>query len=102
MTIFADKERSMMQARRDFKADRPAGYLDRTDFLVLAGLEIPAYYSLRRRGQLPLMPAAPGSPSALLMEAGYPTPDEMPPDWDARGWDPGAALAVIVSTQFVD
>jgi hypothetical protein len=68
------------------QAKRPKGQMDRTAFLALADLEVPAFYSLRRRDQFPLRP-----PPELGIERDVTT-----------GWSPISALSFIVSTALVD
>lgn len=68
------------------QAKRLKGQIDRTAFLALADLEVPAFYSLRRRDQFPQRP-----------------PLELGIDWDLTiGWSPITALAFIVSTALVE
>jgi hypothetical protein len=65
---------------------RIPGLLSRDQFLALVGLEVEAFNSSRRRGQLPLRPP-------------YELPDEVA---DARGWSPFAALALLIALDLVD
>ena len=66
--------------------ERLPGLLSRAEFIVVVGLELEAFNSLRRRHQLPMVP-----------------PLHMPEAWgDALGWDPLAALALVMALQLTE
>ncbi len=88
----------MMQSRRGFRPQRFKGDFDRTKLLELADMTVDAFDSLRRRGQLPLMPTF---DNLVLSQPGVPTPDNMP-EYDARGWSPFMALALIIANDLVE
>lgn len=88
----------MMQSRRGFRPQRFKGDFDRTKLLELADMTVDAFNSLRRRGQLPLMPTF---DNLVLSQPGVPTPDNMP-EYDARGWSPFMALALIIANDLVE
>lgn len=77
----------MQEPRRsDLATTRIPGLQSRAEFLVLTGLELEAFNSLRRRDQLPQSP---------------------PPFWseewqDAHGWSPWAALALVMALALAD
>jgi len=90
----------MMQPPRRgaFRPQRFKGDFDRTKLLELCDITVEAFDSLRRRGQLPLMPTF---DNLVLSQPGVPTPDNMP-EYDARGWSPFMALALIIANDLVE
>jgi hypothetical protein len=69
--------------RSDLLPKRIPGLQSRAEFLTLTGLELEAFNSLRRRGQLPQSP-----------------PLHWSEEWqDAQGWSPWAALALVMALE---
>lgn len=88
----------MQPPRRGFRPQRFKGDFDRTKLLELCDMTVEAFDSLRRRGQLPLQPTL---DNLVLSQPGVPTPDSMP-EYDAQGWSPWMALALIIANDLVD
>jgi hypothetical protein len=118
MTIMQEVDQMVEPEPTDFLPKRVPGLQSRAEFLVLTGLELEAFNSLRRRGQLPVPPL--GSPTQNIAPTGVPSgetfgvPDLVftdripacrlaPEEWqDAHGWSPWAALALIAALALAD
>ena len=88
----------MTPPRRDFRTQRFKGDFNRAALLELSGMSVEAFDSLRRRGQIPWQPTL---NSLLLSQPGVPTPDDIP-EYDAQGWSPFMALALILANDLVE
>jgi hypothetical protein len=72
--------------RSDLLPKRIPGLQSRAEFLILTGLELEAFNSLRRRHQFPQSP-----------------PVDWSEEWqDAQGWSPLAALALVMALALAD
>lgn len=88
----------MTPPRRDFRPERFKGDFTRAVLLELSDMTVEAFDSLRRRGQVPLIPTF---DKLVLNRRGVPIPDTFP-EFDARGWSPFMALALILANDLVE
>jgi hypothetical protein len=80
----------------------PSGTVSFSDYLRLAGITEPAYKSLRRRRQLPLLSVLDRRGGVVAAHIGAEPPPDSALVIEEKWWPPVAALAMIVANNLVD